>query len=508
MSHWLKKICLTLVCVLLGASPIFAKGDTLVVGLFQSPKNLDAQTVTDGLSFSAAGQVIEMLVRQMPDGSVEPWLAERWELAPDRMSAKFYLKKNVKFHNGETMTADDVVFTFKRALSPFGMAIRTHTTLINDVEKVDDYTVNLKCKLPIGQVALLSLSHPWAGILSQKAVEKYGKDYSQNPVGTGKFMFRRWLIGNRIEYERFDGYHGEKAKFKNLVLRTITEGAMRTIELESGACDIILDPAPIDFPRIKNNPDLVALTVASGRTWHVGWDTTKAPFDNLKVRQAMSMAVNRAAICKVAFHGLALPSRGMTTSACKYNKYDSTKPFLEDPAAAKKLLAEAGFPDGFKMKLMIAERTEHVNIATILQANFKEIGIDVELDVLEWGALQEAVRKPGHTPYLNNWWAGTPALDPYFLLQPPFHSSGIPATNRSYYVNKEVDALFEKGASLEDGPEREKIYGEIWDILNRDLPWLALVEMQTPYGQVKELRGINHNPGTLNYYCDAYFEGN
>ncbi len=497
--------CLTFVCVLLGASPVPAVGDTLTVGVVQSPKNLDSQASSDAQSHNTASQFTEMLVRATPDGKVRPWLAERWEIAPDKMSTKFFLKKGVKFHNGEIMTADDVVYTFERALGPGGGAIRSLTAHIAGVEKVDDHTVILKSKQPMGDVFVLSLTHPWAGIMNKKAVDKFGKDYGQNPVGTGKFKFKRWLIGDRVELERFEDYHGEPAKFNHLIFRTIVEAASRTIELESGAVDFIQDVAPVDMSRVKGNPKLVATAVPSNRLWHIAMDLNMEPFNNPKVRQAMSMAIKREAICKVAFRGFARPARGMTTSACKYALYDATPPFKEDTAAARKLLAEAGFPNGFKMKLMISDRTDHTSISTILQANLKEIGIDVEIQVYEWGAFLQASTKPGHWPYLNNWWGAAPALDPFFLLQPPFHSAGIPVTNRAFYVNKELDAMFMKGAAMADGPERAKLYGEIWDLLNRELPWVPLIEQQTVYGQTKELKGIDHGPGIVNYFADAYF---
>jgi len=499
-------ICLTFLCVLLGASPVLAKGDTFTVGLLQSPKNLDPHATNDPQSHNVTYAVHEMLVQGTPDGRILPWLAERWEIAPDLMSTKFFLKKGVKFHNGEIMTADDVVYTFQRALSPAASAIRGLTSHIAGVEKVDDHTVILRSKQPMGDVFMLSLTHPWAGILNQKAVDKFGKNYGQNPVGTGKFVFKRWVTGDRVELERFEDYHGEKAKYKHLIYRVITEAPIRTVELESGACDFIQDPAPIDMGRIKDNPNLVAIAVPSNRLWHIGFDVTREPFDNLKVRQAINMAVKRDPICKISFQGYARPARGMTTSACKYAKYDTTPPFKEDTAAAKKLLAEAGYPNGFKMKLIIADRVDHNSIATILQASLKEIGIDVELDVYEWGTWVDAVARKGHSPYLNNFWGGAPALDPFFLLQTGFHSSAIPTPNRTFYSNKELDAMFDAGAGMLDGPERAKMYGDIWDLLNRELPWVPLVEMLNLYGQSKEVKGIDHGPGVINYFAGASFD--
>lgn len=505
MRNWLKMTSLALVCVLLAASPVFAKGDTLTVAITQVPKTLDPQATPDAQAHNAIYQINETLVTLDKESNLAPLLAERWEILPDNVSYKLYLKKGVKFHNGETMTADDVIYTFKRAMSPVGAAVKTYSNTLADVQKVDDHTVILKADKPMGDTFLVGLCHPWASILNQKAVEAAGKDYGQKPVGTGKFQFKFWAIGDRLELERFDGYHGEKAKLKNVILRTIVEASSRTIELESGAVDLIMDPAPVDISRIRANPKLEVVEIPSCRLFHMGIDVTKAPFDNPKVRQAVSHAINRPALCKLVFRGFAQPARGPMTSAIKYNKFDATPPIKEDAQLAKKLLAEGGYPNGFKMKLLISDRTDYTNMAQIIQANLKEIGVDMEIEVAEWGTWLDLVRQPGHNPYLNNWWGGAPALDPLFLLS-PFHSSGIPTINRMFYNNPEIDKLLDEGRALRDGPERAAVYGKVWDILNADLPWIPLLESMNMYGQVKGLKGLDHSPSIVNYYGNIYFE--
>ncbi len=506
MRSCLRIFGFSLALVLLGAGMVAAKGDTLTVGITQTQKSLDPQSTPDAQAHNAVWQMNETLVTLDKDSKVIPLLAEKWELLPDKISYKFYLKKGVKFHNGEIMTADDVVYTFKRVLGPAGVAVKSLSLSLADVEKVDDSTVILKAKQPMGDIFLVTLCHPWASILNKKAVEQYGKDYGQHPVGTGRFKFKKWVIGDRLEMERFDEYHGEKAKLKHLVLRVIMEASSRTIELESGAVDLIMDPAPVDMSRIKANPKLETILVPSCRLYYLGFDVTKPPYDNLKVRQAINHAINRAGLCKIVFRGFADPARGMETSAIKYNKYDSTPPIKEDVALAKKLLAEAGYPNGFKGKILISERTDYTGISTILQANLKEIGIDMSIEVYEWGAYLDLVRKQGHEPFIINWWGAAPAMDPFFLLGPPFHSAGIGQTNRMFYKNPKVDELLDLGMTLPDGPERAKAYGEVWDILNHDLPWAPLLQAQNMYGQVKGLKGIDHSPSILNYFGNAYFE--
>jgi peptide/nickel transport system substrate-binding protein len=506
MRDCLKFVGLTVLCLALGAMPALAKGDTLTVALTQTPKTLDPQATPDAGSQNIALQIYETLLVMDKDNKLVPVLAEKWEAQPDKVSYKFTLKKGVKFHNGETMTADDVVYTYKRALSSAGVAVKALSMYLADVQKVDDDTVVLKSAKPMGDTFLVSLSHPWASIMNQKTVEAAGKDYGQKPVGTGKFMFKNWIIGDRVELTRFDDYHGRKAKLKDLVFRTIVEASSRTIELESGAVDLIMDPSPNDINRIKDNKNLEVVSVPSCRLYYIGLDVTKAPYDNLKVRQAVNLAVDRPGIVKIVFRGFAEPARGPVTSAIKYNKYKETPPINKDVPKAKELLKEAGFPNGFKGKIIISDRTDYTNIGTILQANFKEAGIDMQIEVFEWGAFLDVIRKQGHDPFLNNWWGGAPAMDPFFLMTPPFHSSAIGQTNRHYFKDDVVDAALDLGVTLPDGPERSAAYAKAWDRINEQLPWIPMVQPLNMYGQAKGLKGIDHSPSILNYLGNAYFE--
>jgi peptide/nickel transport system substrate-binding protein len=506
MRNFMNVLACSVLCLLLGVGQVFAKGDTLTVGVTQTPKTLDPHGTSDAGSQNIVMQINETLVEMDKNNNIVPVLAESWEVLPDKVSYKFKLKSGIKFHNGETMTADDVVYSFKRALSPDGVAVKALSMYLADVEKVDDNTVILKSTQPMGSTFVASLCHPWASILSKKAVEATGKDYGQHPVGTGRFAFKNWAIGDRVQLVRFDAYHGEKAKLQNIVFRTIVEASSRVIELESGAVDMIMDPAPNDINRIKENPKLEVVSVPSCRLYYIGLDVTKPPYDNLKVRQAMNLAVDRPGLVKIVFRGNAEPARGPVTSAIKYNKYDKTEPIKKDVAKAKELLKEAGFPNGFKGKILISDRTDYTSIATILQANFKEIGIDMGVEVFEWGTFLDVIRKQGHEPFLNNWWGGAPVMDPFFLMTPPFHSSAIGQTNRHYFKDAIVDAALDDGATLPDGPEREAAYHKAWDRINEELPWISMVQPLNLYGQVKGLKGINHSPSILNYLGTAYFE--
>ena len=500
-------VCICAALLLCSASAVWAKGDTLIVANPSDAKTLDPHQTAESSSNTAMRQIYESLVMFNSKHEITPMMAERWEVLEDGKAYKFYLRKGVKFHNGEEMTADDVVFTFKRATGP-GTSLQALAGYIDPkgIEKVDDYTVILRTTQPMGTAFLASMNHPWASILNKKAVEAAGKDYGMQPVGTGKFKFVSWDKGDKIVFEKFDGYYGEKPKINKMILRTVVEASSRTIELESGAVDVAQDMAAIDIKRVKENPRLRVAEQPGQRVYYLGFDVTKKPYDDLRVRQAMNMVINRPGIVKAVYKGHAEVSTGPTSSAILYSKTKETPAPAIDIAKAKKLLAEAGYPDGFKAELLTADRSDFTAISTILQENLQKIGIKMDIKVYEWGAYIDVIKRPGHDPYVMNWWGGAPALDPFFFMNPPFHSNSPATTNRFFYKNPELDALLNKGAALNDGPERKAVYSQAWDILVHDLPWVSLASPNLSRGHVKELQGVDFNPSFIVYYGDAYFD--
>lgn len=505
MKKWIALLSFAL--LLLGAGTALAKGDTLIVALPSDAKTLDPHMTPESSSNGAMRQIYESLVQFDGNNELVPVLCEKWEVMDNGRAYKFYLRKGVKFHNGETMTADDVIYSFQRATSPIS-ALRSLSAYIDPkgLEKVDDYTVIVRTTEPIGAAFLASMNHPWASIVSKKAIEAAGKDYGMNPVGTGKFKFVSWTKGDRINYERFDEYWGEKAKLKKLILRTVVENSSRTIELESGAVHVIQDMAAVDVKRITDNKNLMVSKIPGQRTYYLGFDVNIKPYNDVRVRQAIDKVVNRKGIIRSVYKGYALPSSTAVSPAVKYST-GATTPMVEvDVAGAKKLMAEAGHANGFSMELLCPDRTDFIGIATILQSDLAKIGIKAEIKVYEWGAYIDVIKKPGHSPFLMNWWGGGPALDSFFFTTPLFHSKSPASTNRFFYKNPELDVFLDKGAALQDGPERAEAYAKAQEILRKELPLVPICVPDTLRGATKNLRGVTFTPGFIVYYGDAYFE--
>jgi peptide/nickel transport system substrate-binding protein len=375
----------------------------------------------------------------LEDDKLVPLLAESWKILPGNSTYEFVLKQGVKFHNGETLGVDDVVFSLKRASAP-GNSVGTWSAFLKDAEKVDDRTVRLQTTIPLGDAFLGSLTHPWASILSRKAVEEAGQDYGQKPVGTGRFTLKRLIPGDRVELERFDGYHGDKAKLRAIIFRTYLEATTRAIELESGALDVAIDISPVDVNRIRDNPKLEIVTTPSWRNYHIGFDTAGAPFDNPLVRQAINLAINREGIVKAVYRGFAQASRGAFPSTVAYSSYENAPELPYDPKKAKELLVQAGFPDGFKSGFIVPERSDFQNIATVLQNNLREIGIEFTIRVTEYGAITELIRQKGHDPYLNNL-GNAPTSNPVFSIDPLVHSRFLGKSNY-FLITHDIQPLY------------------------------------------------------------------
>jgi peptide/nickel transport system substrate-binding protein len=236
----------------------------------------------------------------------------------------------------------------------------------------------------------------------------------------------------------------------------------------------------------------------------MGFNLDKAPYSDIKVRQAMNIAVNRPGMAKVVYRGNAAPATGPWTEAVKYAVKGA--PEIDyDLERAKALLKEAGYENGFKTVIWVPDRKEQGDMATILQSEYKKIGIDMEIQVYEWGAYIETLKDPDHALYIMGWSGGAPAPDPYFFAGPKFHSSVIGSSNRCRLNDPSVDALIDAGASMKDGPEREKTYKDLYVKIEELLPWIVLVNPDQIFAAKKSVEGVNYGSSSITYYGNARF---
>lgn len=461
---------------------------TLVVAQGADPKSLDPHGSNDQPSSRVNKQMYNGLVEATEDMELVPGLAESWEQL-DEITWKFNLRQGVKFHNGEELKASDVKFSFERMMDSSEVA---HIIgAVSSVEVEDDYTVILKTEEPFGPL-LSHLAHTASSILNEKAVTEAGDTYHNQPVGTGPFKFVKHDSGDKVTLERFDDHYKGAAKVKTLIFRNIPEGTNRTIGLETGEIDIAYDIEPIDVSTVEDNDKLKLTEEPSLSTAYIGFNTKKEPFNNVEVRRALNHAINVQEIIDVVLEGAGTRATGpINDKVFAYNKDLHGYPY--DPEKAKELLADAGFPDGFKTTIWTNDNPVRVKIAEIVQAHLKEVGVDAAIDIVEWGAYLDRTSAGEHDMFILGWVTVTGDAD--YGLYALYHSSQHGgAGNRTFYDNPEVDKLLEEGRTSGEESNRFEVYTKAQEIIVNDAPQLFLYFQTQNAGMQKDVEGFRLHP--------------
>src|SRR5690606_19373416 len=478
-----------------GAGAQIAAAQTLRVAIGADAVSLDPHQTNDQPSSQVMRQIYDTLIVQTEDLELEPGLAVSWTQLSD-VEWEFKLREGVKFHNGETFTARDVKFTFERLLNPPPGVAATAAFLIDgivdEIEIVDDYTIRIKTAFPFSPL-LSHLAHTALSILNEKAVTEAGLDYGTRVVvGTGPYKFESWESGSAITLVRFDEWWGGKAHSERLSFRPIPEDPVRAIELETGGVDIAYQLAPVDYLRLKDHPDIVISSVETLSTTYIGFNAQKPPFDDPRVRQAINYAIDKETMVEVVYEGRAIPAKS-PISAKVFGHNPDLEPYPYDPEKARELLAEAGYPNGFSTSIWTNENFQRIQFAEIVQAYLAEVGIDVEINVMEWGAYLDQTAAGNHEMFILGWVTVTADAD--YGLYPLFHSSqyGRPG-NRTFWSTPELDELLETGRTAGDPDVRLEAYYKAQEIIAREAPWIFLLVTLDDHGLRSNIEGFVPHP--------------
>ncbi|MDD2494995.1 MAG: ABC transporter substrate-binding protein, partial [Tissierellia bacterium] len=274
--------------------------DSVVFSINAEPSTLDPQKGNDLLTFMVHCQIFDTLIRESSDGTLVPGIAEEWKFSDDGKEIVFKLRNDVKFHNGDQMTADDVVFSFNRAInSTFTKRI---TGSMDRMEKVDDSNVKLILKYSYGPV-LDCIATSNLGIVSQKAVEADEEGFARNPVGTGAFKFVEWSNGEKIVFESFDDYYRGEANIKNLTFKIISDKTSAAVALENGEVDVLLSPAEADRNNLIDNENIKYYETESNSFYFISFNNEEGLFSNKLLREAISYAIDRESLIIGALEG-------------------------------------------------------------------------------------------------------------------------------------------------------------------------------------------------------------
>ena len=463
-----------LIGLAIAVNPALAAKDRLIIADQYDITTMDPIGHNDVPSSRACFELYDKLIARNLKGEVEPALAESWEfLSPTEY--KFNLRKGVKFHNGEELKAEDVAFTIMRATTDKGAKIRSYSQDVKDVKVVDDYTVIIELKSP-NFGFFNSLTHSWGSILNKKAVEAAGDDYgtlAAPPVGTGPFKFLSWNKNDKYVLERFDDFWGPKPAYKYLEIRSIPEASNRTIELETGGVDIAFPIVVNDLNRVRDNPELTLLQTPATNVSYLGFNCSKAPFDNPVVRRAISAAIDTVGMHRAVFERLgrngSVP-HSIVPGAIAYSIAAETPAHEQDVEKAQKLLKEAGVAKGTKVQLWTNERKERQDMAQIIMAQLEEIGLDAEIKVLEWGAYLNGLQEQQHDMFILGWSTSVP--DPNFAMSGLLETNA--GSNYTFFSNADFDAVMKAGRETPDGPERAAAYRKAQEIINDQVPMVFL----------------------------------
>jgi peptide/nickel transport system substrate-binding protein len=385
-----------------------AVGGTLVYALRDEPDTLDVHK--SGILFVPCQFFGASLVARDPEtGELVPYLAESWTQSEDGLTYEFKLREDVKFHDGTPLTAQDYAYTFMRAIDPATQSPTAGQTLLGlaNAEAVDDYTLRLTFSMP-NAVLMDSLSNTcYLQPLPQAAVETMGDDFGRNPIGTGPFKFKEWVTGEKIVLERNPDFnwgpaftHGGPPYIETLEFRIIPEYSTEIAGLESGDLDFA-EVQTKDLQRIEDTGIAQMYAVGLGGSGlRIEMDSTRAPFDDVRVRQALNHAIDRQAIVQVVEGGAATPLNGPITPATYgYWPGEQYVGYAYDLAKAQALMAEAGYTpnadgvlekDGKPLALRLAFSGQ-TKLAEVLQQQFKALGVQVELQQMDYAVLTQTL---------------------------------------------------------------------------------------------------------------------
>lgn len=458
----MKKIVVGLTAVALLCSGVSAK--TLSFGVAADAQTMDPYFMNNDDTNSILGNIFDNLISFDKDLNTEANLAESWS-NPTPKEWILKLRKNVKFHNGNKFNADDVIFSYDRVRNWKKSAFKSKVNMIESVTKVDEYTVKMVTNKPY-PIFLRQLTY--VSILDKETLEgKTDQWVGLNPVGTGAYKFTSWKKGDSVKMSANSNYWRGKPSFDKVIFKPLTNDATRVAAILSGAVDIINKVPAVDAARIKGHDKLDFFLVSGLKTIYLHMDqhrekspfiktsTGKNPLMDKKVRQAFSYAINRDDITKFIMKGFAITATQL--SASTVNGYDASIKKAEfSPEKAKKLLKEAGYPNGFEIQLDTLNKGSYPKIAQSIASNLARVGIKVKVNATPGSVFFGKMGKRESSFSLIGWSSGSG--DASSFLDSIVHSvdpeKGYGKYNWGNFSNAKVDELIEKSASTMDAKER------------------------------------------------------
>jgi len=472
----------------------------IVMALDESPRTLDPRLGTDAASERLAQLIFSSLVKHSATYDLEPDLALSWEI-PNPTTYIFHLRTDATFHDGRPVTSRDVVYTFRSLLDGAIQSPKTGTyRLVQSVEATDKQTVVFKLKEPFAPF-LWNLARGAIGIVPDGAPA----DFAKNPIGSGAFKFVRYVPDSEVVLERNDSYYGNKPKMTTFQFKIIPEAIVRALELRKGSVDIALSVLTPDMVEaLRDNKDLDVLQAPGTNYQYVAFNLKDPLFSDIRVRRAIAYAIDREKIIKYLWRGQARPASGAIPPG-NWSYAEDVETYPYNPQRARDLLQEAG-----RENLSFTYRTATDDtgrlMAAVLQEQFRDVGIRMEIRSNEFATFYSDVVKGNFQMYSLRWIGAN--NDPDFLNY-VFHSTMFPpnGANRGRYSNAEVDRLVDFARREVDTEKRKAAYQRIQHIVSEELPYVSLFYVDNVAVYNKRVRGMKLFPaGEYEFLTDVFVE--
>ncbi len=441
--------------------------EIVTLALDSPPTNLDPRIGVDAYSERLAQLLFNSLVRKGENSDILPDLAETWEI-PDPTTYIFHLRGNVRFHDGSELTADDVVYTFKSILDGTVQTSKVGAyRLVDTIEALDPQTVRFTLTEPYAPF-LWNLALPAIGIVPEGA----GSDFSDQPIGSGPFVFDHYIRDSEIVLRSNRDYFGEPPKLDAVRFKIVPDAVVRALELRKGTVDIALNVLPADMiEALRQEPHLEVLNSEGTNAQYLAFNLEDPLFSDVRVRRAIAHAVDREAIVKYLWRNQArlsdslLPPENWAYSS-DVSRYDY------DPELARSILDDAGY-DQISFTYRTSTDPLGLLVAAVLQQQFKDLGIDMRIRSNEFATFFSDVLSGNFQMYSLRWIGGNNDPDIFDFV---FHSDMFPpnGANRGHYRNPEVDRWIELARRETDTEIRKAYYADIQKTLSDDLPYVNL----------------------------------
>ena len=466
--------------------------NTVVMIIESSPTNLDPRVGIDAQSERIDGLIFDDLLSRGDNLNVAPGLAERWEI-PDPLTYVFHLHRGVKFHDGRTLTARDVKWTFDSLLQ--GKIRSTKAAVyrfVDHIDAPDDGTVIFHMKEPDATL-LWSLSDGAMGIVPEGS----GDEMTHQPVGSGPFKFDSAETDREVVVERNDDYWGEKARVARVRFAVVPDATTQALELRKGSGDIAINSlTPDAVMTLARDPSLAVEIAAGTRLAYMAFNLRDPILKDVRVRQAIAYALDRRPMIEYLWRGEAQPARSVLPPQSW--AYDGDVPtYTHDPNKANQLLDAAGYRtvNGVRFHLMMKTSTDENTrlMVAVMQQQLREVGIALDIRSFEFATFFSDVQHGVFQLYSLRWIGGNEDPD---IFEYAFHSAKFPpnGANREYYSNPKVDALIDRARRETDPDLRKASYAEVQRTLAEGLPYIDLWYFDNVLVHTRRVRNLRLNP--------------